>query len=176
MLIFSKINRQNENTYVLNFFSKFLLFIVLFQVSVYFIHSIPFLSQSIQLAITHSVAFVYQLIAEPIIIDGNTLLHKGVSRFLIVDNECTGLMLLASVSAVIMALNQSFSAKIKMLMVATLILQVENILRITHLMYEIKKEGNFFDIYHLYIWQAVNFVTALLVILGVERLFGNKEA
>ena len=84
-------------------------------------------------------------------------------------------MLIASVSAVIMALNQPISNKIYMLIVVVLILHVENILRITHLMYEIKEENNDFDFYHLYIWQIINFVTALLVIVGVERLLGSKK-
>ena len=35
--------------------------------------------------------------------------------------------------------------------------------------------NNDFDFYHLYIWQIINFVTALLVIVGVERLLGSKK-
>lgn len=176
MSLFSDIKHQNERIITLNFISKFLILIVLFQGIVYFIHNSPWLSQLIQLAITNSVAFVYQLFFEPIVVDGNKLLHQDLLRFLIVDNECTGLMLLASVSAVIMAFSQSFDTKIKMLIIAILVLQGENTLRITHLLFEISKESNNFDFYHLYFWQIINFITAILVIVGVERLFGTKES
>ena len=165
----------NNSPLVLDFFPKFLMFLAVFQLTVFFIHSSEMLSQAIQLAITYSVAFVYQMFAEPIIIDGNILRHADSSHFLIVDNECTGLMLFASVSAVVMTFSYSLTTKVKMLVIAALILQGENTLRITHLMYEVRKETNDFEFYHLYIWQMINFITALLVIAGLERFFRSRE-
>ncbi|MDO6447486.1 archaeosortase/exosortase family protein [Colwellia sp. 1_MG-2023] len=175
MSILSKVEQQDEVSLLLRFFPRFLLFIVIFQSLVYFIHSDLWLSQFIQLALANNVAYIYQLFVGSIIVDGNLLKHIDSTRFLIVDNECTGLMLIASVSAVIMALNQPINNKIFMIIIAVLILHVENIIRISHLMYEIKEESNDFDFYHLYIWQFINFVTALLVVVGVERLPGNKK-
>lgn len=175
MPIFSDSKPHHKNTFALNFFLRFLVFIVLFQTIVYFIHHNQLLSYSIQLSITHSVAFVYQLIANPVIIDGNQLLHLDSPRFLIVDNECTGLMLFASVNAVIMSFKQSFVTQLKMLILAAVLLYCENILRITHLLFEVRKDNNNFEFYHLYVWQIINFLSALLIIKGVERIFGTKE-
>jgi exosortase/archaeosortase family protein len=157
------------------FFLKFVFFIMLFQGVVYIIHSNEYLSTLIQFTLTNIVAYIYQLLAEPVIVDGNTLRHIDTSRYLIVDNECTGLILLASVCAVLMAFNGPWLVKFKMAVLAIILLQGENIIRITHLLFEIKKENNDFDIYHLYIWQMINFITALLVISGVEKLYRNKE-
>ncbi|GAA6206224.1 MULTISPECIES: archaeosortase/exosortase family protein [Thalassotalea] len=170
----SKVNQQDEQSLALKYFPRFLLYLIILQSIVYWVHRDLWLSQTIQHALSNSVAYLYQLIAEPIIVDGNLLKHTNSTRFLIVDNECTGLMLIASVSAVVLALNQPIYNKICMLIVAVLVLHVENILRIIHLMYEIKEENNDFDFYHLYIWQIINFVTALLVIVGVERILGSK--
>ncbi|GAA5135214.1 archaeosortase/exosortase family protein [Thalassotalea piscium] len=167
---------QNENPFTLNFFSRFLVFIVIFQVIVYCIHQSQLLSYAVQLAISHSVAFFYSLVADiTIIVDGNHLIHSDSPRFLIVDNECTGLMLFASVSAVIMSFKQPFTARLKMVLLAAVLLYCENMLRIAHLLFEVKKDNNQFEFYHLYVWQIINFLTALLVITGVERLFGTKE-
>ena len=166
---------QISNTPTLIYFSKFLIFIILFQSTVFIVHSNIEASQMVQIAITNVVAYVYQLLADPVIIDGNTLKHVNSSRFLIVDNECTGLILLASVCAVVMAFNYSWQAKLKMIVMAILILQSENIIRITHLLFVLTKENSDFDIYHLYIWQVINFITALFVIGAVERFFRDQE-
>jgi len=166
---------QTNNTPTLIFFWKFLVFVTLLQGVVYIIHNNPVLSQLIQFAITNIVAFVYEILAEPVIVDENTLRHIGTSRFLIVNDECTGLVLLASVCSVFMAFNYSWPAKLKMIVTVILLLQVENIIRITHLLFIFKKENNDFDIYHLYIWQVINFTTALFVIGAVERVFREKE-
>lgn len=166
---------HTSNIPTLNFFIKFLLYIIIFQWAVYLIQTNSFISLKIQTTLVNTVAYIYQLFAEPVIINGNTLRHVNSSKFLIVDNECTGLILLASVCSVLMAFNYSWWAKLKMILVAVFILEGENIIRMTHLLHEIKKENNDFDIYHLYIWQIINFVTALFVISAVKRWFRDKE-
>ncbi len=167
--------KNNKQTPLLTFFPRFIFFIFISQTIVYFIHNSPQISQTIQFTITNNVAFIYQLFIEPVIVETNTLKHIGTQRFLIVDNECTGLMLIASVSSTIMAFNHSWPAKIKMLVVAVVVLYFQNITRICHLLFEIKAKNNDFDLYHLYIWQATNLITALLLIFAIERFFGDKK-
>ena len=58
---------------------------------------------------------------------------------------------------------------------AIILIQFENIIRITHLFYEIKEPVNNFEIYHLYIWQLVNFLFALTVFYFLNHYVNKKE-
>jgi len=175
MVIPSASNRQDTSPFGLTYLSRFLLVLIILQGFVYFAHTTPAIFQLIQHTITNTVAYIYQVIAEPVIVDKNTLRHTPAGQYLIVNNECTGLMLVATVFSAIIACQHSWLAKLKMLTMAILLLQCENIFRITHLLYEIKKENNNFEFYHLYIWQALNFIAAIIVIISVERIFGDNK-
>lgn len=168
-------NVQTNNIKTLNFFKKFMLAIIVFQLSVYFLQSNRYFSQLIQNAITNAVGFIYNIIDPSIVINGNLLIHQSSPYFLIVDDSCTGLMLIATVCSAIFAFDHSWQVKIKMMVIAILILQGENIIRITHLLYVVKQEYNTFDMFHLYIWQTINFVTALIVIVGLDKVFKGSS-
>lgn len=159
----------------LTFLTKFLLIVIILQLAVYFLQSTPHFSNYIQGVITNVVGFSYNMIDSSVVIDNNLLMHRDSPHFLIVDNSCTGLMLLASVFAAILAFENSWQVKIKMIVVSALILQCENIIRIMHLLYVIKYDNNAFDFYHLYVWQTINFVTALIVLFALDKCFMGKR-
>lgn len=159
----------------LTFFTKFLLAVIILQLGVFLLQSNLYFSQLIQGAITSVVSFFYSMIDHTILTEGNLLIHQNSPNFLIVDNSCTGLMLIASVCSAIIAFDYSWQIKIKMIAIGVLILQSENIIRIMHLFYIVKQENNNFEFFHLYVWQVINFVTALLVIVGLDRLFRGSH-
>lgn len=55
-----------------------------------------------------------------------------------------------------------------------LVIQTLNILRISHLFFEIKHPVNYFEIYHLYVWQLVNFIFAIGVFYLLYNYFCKK--
>lgn len=156
----------------LHFFSKFLLMVIVFQLAVYMLQASY--SVFIQSTIANAAGYIYRLFDSSIVIDGNLLIHQAPYGFLIVDNSCTGLMLLASVCAAVIAFDHKWQSKIKMLIIAIVILQSENIFRIAHLLYIVKNNSDAFEIFHLYIWQGVNFATALIVIFSLDKKFKGK--
>ena len=54
-------------------------------------------------------------------------------------------------------------------------LSIENVIRIAHLFFEIRLPNNNFEFYHLYVWQIVNFITGLVVLLFLEKKFNNNR-
>ncbi|MCI2282723.1 archaeosortase/exosortase family protein [Colwellia sp. MSW7] len=162
-----------KKSITLNFFTQFILTVVILQLVVYVLQAN--FSAIIQGSITHAVGLLYSMVDSSIVIDGNLLIHQDSLGFLIVDNSCTGLMLLASVCSAIIAFEHTWHVKVKMILIAIFILQCENIVRIAHLLYVVKNQNSAFDMFHLYIWQAINFATALVVILGLDKKFkGNR--
>lgn len=164
--------KQCLNFVTLHFFSKFLLIVIIFQLAVYMLQAS--FSTFIQGAIANTAGFIYRMFDASIMIEGNLLIHQEPYGFLIVDNSCTGLMLLASVCAAILAFDHKWQSKIKMLTIAIIILQSENVFRIAHLLYIVKNNSDAFEMFHLYIWQGINFATALVVIFGLDKMFKGK--
>lgn len=166
-------SKQLKKSITLSFFTKFILAVVILQLVVYVLQAN--FSAIIQGSITNAVGLLYSLVDSSIVIDGNLLIHKDSFGFLIVDNSCTGLMLLASVCSAIIAFEYTWQVKVKMIFIAIFILQCENILRIAHLLYVVKNHNNVFDMFHLYIWQAINFAMALIVIIGLDKMFKGSR-
>jgi exosortase/archaeosortase family protein len=160
---------------ILTFFTKFLLAVIILQLGVYFLHSNLYFSQLIQATIAGCVGFFYSMIDPSIVNESNLLIHQDSPNFLIVDNSCTGLMLLASVCSAIVAFDYAWQVKIKMVIIGILILQCENIIRIMHLLYIVKQDNDNFDFFHLYVWQIINFVTALIVIVSLDKFFKGSH-
>jgi exosortase/archaeosortase family protein len=159
----------------LTFFTKFLLAVIILQTGVYFLHSSSYFSQLIQESIASCVGFFYSMVEPSIVNNSNLLIHQDSPNFLIVDNSCTGLMLIASVSSAIIAFDYAWQVKIKMVIIGVLVLQCENIIRIMHLLYIVKQDNDNFDFFHLYVWQTINFVTALIVIVSLDKFFKGSH-
>lgn len=151
------------DVYLRNFFICFLCWLSLLQICVIVIHSTPELSTSIETAIAELTRLTYSLIFEPIIRENNHIIHISSNRYLVVDHQCTALALCATLTAALLALPHKWTIRIAAAVIAVLLIQIENIIRIVFLMYEIKSPINNFDFYHLYIWQFINFCFALLV-------------
>ena len=128
----------------------------------------------IQQYLALTVEKVVRFLGYPITVHANNLMDPTTFRYVVVDNECTGLLLLASVLAALLALNKSPWHKLATVLIATGVMQLENLSRIVHLYIEMTTPNNNFDFYHLYVWQAINFVTALLVLWTLDKLFRDK--
>ncbi len=158
-----------------SFFSRFLMWFLIFQSVVWLTYTIPALANSIQSTLASVVIWFYSLFSNGATSDGNIIKHVETGRFLVIDQYCTGFTLVATLVAGLMALHISWTNKFFAAIIAILFIQFENIFRITHLFYEIKQPINNFEIYHLYIWQGINFITALLTFYIIVRLFKQKE-
>mgnify|MGYP001954885579 CR=1 FL=1 len=148
--------------------------LIVLQSAVFILQTFPITAQFIQVTIAQVSAWFYSYFDVNVAVAENRIIHTISNRYVIVDNSCTGFMLLASVCALIVAVVKPFKLKIMMIFSAFLILQFENIIRICHLFYEIQKPNNAFDFYHLYVWQCLNFITALIVLWGIKKVL-NKE-
>ena len=167
---------ENNSSPILSFFPRFIVALITLQFIVLAIHSSPEVSSVIQIVLTQMVAWVHEALGTSFTMNGNVLTHQDSLHYVIVDNECTGLMLLASVCAAIIGFSRSVLNTLKMIIIAVIILQVENVIRISHLFFEIQLPENNFEFYHLYFWQLVNFLTGLSVIFLLERKFNNTKA
>jgi exosortase/archaeosortase family protein len=153
------------------FFPRFVFALFCLQSFVFVIQTLPITAEFIQSGIAQSVAWLYGFYDSKVMVQGNAIAHLGTYRYVVVDNSCTGLMLLASICAVIVASAKPLVVKLQMVFWAIVILQVENICRISHLFFEIKQPVNNFEFYHLYVWQWVNFITAIVVLFVLDRVF-----
>lgn len=164
-----------KNSIILAFFSRFIAALVMFQLIVLLIHTFSPLAQKIQHVLASIVSWFYQHLDSVVFVDGNMLIHPNNARYLIVDNECTGLLLVATVWAAIVAFEHKWLSKLKMMMIAFFVLQFINVIRIVHLLFEIKEVNNNFEFYHLYFWQSINFGLAILVLFILDKLFKFKD-
>ncbi|GAA6170466.1 hypothetical protein NBRC116592_01360 [Colwellia sp. KU-HH00111] len=162
---------SEQPSVILAFFPRFITALIGLQLAVLAIHSSGTLSAIVQSALTKIVAMIHTVLGSQLIVQDNMLIHQGSMNYVIVDNECTGLMLLASVCAAIIGFAKSIFNALKMIIIAVIILQTENIVRITHLVFVIEHTNENFDFYHLYFWQAVNFITGLAILFILERKF-----
>lgn len=142
---------------------------------VFFIHYNAEMATLFQNSLTQIVASIYNNFFTPVAINNNRLIQSDTGQFLIVDNECTALMLSASVAAAIFATQYSFYLRMQSTLFSLKIIQSQNILRILHLVFESQTVDNSFDFYHLYFWQLINFLTALCVIFFADRYMKKKQ-
>ena len=159
---------------ILTFFPRFIIALIVLQLTVFALHSSTEISNIVQNALTQVVAVIHTILGTKIIVQGNMLIHQHTLQYVVVDNECTGLMLLASVCAAIIGLAHSVINTLKMIILAVIILQTENIIRIAHLFVVIKQSSDNFEFYHLYFWQIINFITGLTIFFILERTFNKK--
>ncbi len=145
------------------FFLHFLLWSLILQVVVWQIQAIPVFANALQHAQALSAAFFYNLYSSQWLVENNVLMHSISRRFIVVDQACTGLTLLATLIAGTFSLLMPWRNKLLMALLLTFLIQLENSLRIAHLFYLIKQPINNFEFFHLYFWQVLNFMSAIFI-------------
>ncbi|WDE12162.1 exosortase/archaeosortase family protein [Thalassomonas haliotis] len=133
------------------------------------------IAAGIEQAIAAFAGECYRLFFGNVLISANRLSHEGSGAYVVVDQACTALTLVATVWAGIFSLRHVWKKKIMMAFIAVIIIQLENAFRIMHLYYEIGQMVNHFEFYHLYFWQLVNFLTAICVFFFLDKVFQEKE-
>ena len=170
----SHLNKKKPR-HLLQFFVLFIGFSVLLQLLVWMIHQNDALTKLVQEGLTSWVEKIYLLFSEHISIQGNHLIHPESQRYLVVDSQCTALSLIATLIAAIWAMPHKAVTKLIMTILATVLIQIENIVRILHLFNEISQPDNHFDFYHLYVWQFINFAYALVILYYLHKLFDHEK-
>ena len=165
----------NNSLYV--FFIKFLLWSAIFQYAVWQFHHHAFLSELLLNTLTQLSEKFCALFSNNILIDSNKLIHADTGRYIIIDQQCSGLTLIATLLAAFCSLPTKKSKKLAMSLIAIVAIQALNILRISHLFFEIKQPVNHFEMYHLYVWQFINFTFAIALFYLLQQHFvkGNKN-
>ena len=163
------------NRPLLRFFVDFLSWLICFQFIVAMLHHSANSSSLIQQYITKSVAYFYNIFFPPISYINNVLIHTETNRFLVVDHHCTALALCATVAAAILAIPGNHIKKALVAITAIFLIQIENIFRISHLMYEVQTINNQFELFHLYVWQLINFLFALCVFYTAFKYLNEKH-
>ncbi|WP_281560336.1 hypothetical protein [Thalassomonas sp. RHCl1] len=157
------------------FFPRFLAWVLILQLLVWQAGQLPVIAAAIEQAIATCAGEIYRLFFGDIVIAANRLSHEGSGAYVVVDQQCTALALVATVWAGIFSLSHRWQKKIMMALIAMVIIQLENAFRIMHLYYEIGKVVNQFEFYHLYFWQVINFLTAISVFFFLDKAFQKKE-
>jgi len=157
-----------------NFFYRFLLWTLLLQVIVWQIETTPYIANFIEHGLAQISGKLYNFYSQQWLVSGNKIIHSDSLRFVYVDRSCTGLSLIATLTAAIFSLSFSWSKKISMVIIAALLIQIENLIRITHLFHLVKQVDSNFDFYHLYIWQLVNFIVALFIFYALIWIYDKK--
>lgn len=164
---------NKRDKFALSFIARFGLFLIFFQTVVYFIHESSYLSSNLQVLLANLAANVYNLIGEGAYVEGNAIYATGAANFVYVDNECTGLQLLATLISLVCAFKDSPKHKLLWIGIVTTLLFIINIIRISHLFYVAVYSWDLFEIFHLYVWQLSNFVVGLVVIYSYH-FFRNR--
>ncbi|MBL4942260.1 MAG: hypothetical protein JKY81_11425 [Colwellia sp.] len=163
------------NKPLFRFFIFFIGLSIVLQFIVWRIHQHGFLAEIIQETLTMWVEQAYLIFSADITTQGNHLIHPDTKRYLVVDAQCTALSLIATLVAAILATPHKATTKIVMIILATILIQLENVVRIVHLFNEIRLPVNNFYLYHLYVWQFINFAYALVVFYLLHTLFSPKK-
>jgi len=164
---------RNNSLYV--FFIKFLLWSAIFQYTVWQLHHHAFLSELLLNSLAQLAEKFCALFTNNILLDANKLIHADTSRYIIIDQQCSGLTLIATLLAAFCSLPIKKSEKLAMSLIAIVAIQALNILRISHLFFEIKHPINHFEIYHLYVWQFINFVSSMGVFYLLQQHFLKRK-
>jgi exosortase/archaeosortase family protein len=114
-----------------------------------------------------------------VVVESNQLINDATGHRIIVDSTCTGLPLLASVGAIILAITHCYPLyqRLMILSLALIVLACENVVRISFLFWLLSQLATpkLFDLFHLYIWQLINFLFGLMIIYIVLKYTNNKQ-
>lgn len=184
------LTKAKNSSNLMVFFNSFVIWLLALQVLVYGVHQSEVMSHSIQNSLAVMVINFYNLFDEgSASVIGNRVALIDFNTGVTIDNECTGLMLMATVLAASLALITKVKTpllikintfniliyKAILLFVVILILLAENIVRMAHLLYIVKVDEKSFEFFHLYFWQVINFTTGLMVIYGMLCVCKNQK-
>lgn len=155
---------NKRDKFALSFIARFGLFLIFFQAVVYFIHESSYLSSNLQVLLANLAANLYNLFYEGAYVEGNAIYASGAANFVYVDNECTGLQLLATLISLVCAFKDKLKHKLLWIGIITTLLSIVNIIRISHLFYIAVYYWDLFELFHIYVWQLSNFVVGLVLI------------
>lgn len=164
---------NNRDKFALSFIARFGLFLIFFQAVVFAIHQSTYLSSNLQVLLANLAASVYNLIGEGAYVEGNAIYASGAANFVYVDNECTGLQLLATLISLVCAFKDDLKHKLLWIGIIAILLIVINIIRISHLFYIAVYSWDFFELFHIYVWQISNFIVGLALIY-TYHFFRNR--
>jgi exosortase/archaeosortase family protein len=150
-----------------HFFYRFLFWTLLLQLLVWQIETTAIMINTIEHGLAKLSGFIYSFYSSQWLVDGNKIIHSDSLRFIYVDHSCTGLSLIATLTAAFLSLSLAWRKKLILVIFATLLIQIENTLRITHLFHLVQQVDNNFTFFHLYFWQFINFISALLIFYGL---------
>jgi len=150
-----------------HFFYRFLFWTLLLQIAVWQIETTTITINIIEHGLAKLSGFIYSFYSSQWLVDGNKIIHSDSLRFIYVDRSCTGLSLIATLTAAFLSLSLPWRKKLICVIVATLLIQIENTIRITHLFHLVKQVDNHFTFFHLYFWQLANFISAILIFYGL---------
>ncbi len=139
------------------------------------LHQTALTADFIQNLLSQVAGHIYGWFAEDFVVVANKLIHLQQERYVVINQQCTALSLIASLLAAVFSLPITIMQKIGGALFVVVSIQIENIIRIIFLFNEIKKTDNLFDFYHLYLWQFINFVFALLIFALIVRMFKVKR-
>ena len=158
-----------------HFFIRFLLWIVGLQLLVIMINQTPIMIDTIVNTIAFCSSIVYSTAVEPMTLSENLLIHSDSGRFLVIDAQSTALSLTATMAAALFSTEFPWRQKLIAVMVAALLIQLQNFVRISHLFNEIKQANNNFEFLNLYVWQFANFISALILFLLLFHWLQNSN-
>ncbi len=163
------------NNSLYTFFFKFLFYSAIFQLAVWQFHSHEFLSEFLSNFLAQLSREFSLLFTDNILINENKLIHPDTGRYITIDQQCSGLSLSGTLIAAFCSLSIKNSKKLLMSILAVLVIQTLNIIRISHLFFEIQYPVNHFEIYHLYVWQLVNFIFSIGIFYLLCNFFCKEE-
>ena len=157
-----------------HFFKRFILWAMLLQLIVFLISQAPEITDVIENTLAQWSSSLYRLAVGPMLTEGNRLIHLESGRYVIVDSQCTALSLSATLMAAMFSLPYQWRDKVFAAFLAVSLIQIENIIRITCLFYEVKQPVNNFHLFHLYIWQLINFIVALIIFYSLYNYLNKR--
>ncbi|WP_339723532.1 hypothetical protein [uncultured Paraglaciecola sp.] len=128
-----------------------------------------------QVGIANIVGTLLRFVDANVVIEYNQIWGGLTERYVVIDHQCTGFSLIATLSAILFVLPINWQKKITGVVIIIVFVQLENVVRISHLYYLVVNNSPSFDFYHLYLWQGVNFVYAIALFLITFKLLIPKE-
>ncbi len=152
------------------YFYIFMIWLFVFQASAWFFAQ----SINVQSMLAYIVASLSVYFDPFVIVESNQVINSVSLRYVVVNEECTGFSLIATLSALFFALPISSFHKLLTLCCTFVLIEIENVMRIMHLFYLVETQSPYFNFYHLYFWQALNFIYALTIFF-ILLIFIKKE-
>ncbi len=161
---------STRQLFSLRYFKFFVVWLLLFQV----IALVGAKSATTQVLLANIVAFLSAYFDSSVMVENNQVINSISLRYIVINEECTGFSLIATLSALFFALPIRWFRKLMTFCCIFVLIEVENIARIMHLFYLVETQSPYFDFYHLYFWQGLNFIYALIIFF-ILLFFMKKE-